>query len=349
MAVSPSAVVVTPTEASTVLTATGYTYARERAAVGSRVIGRVVELRVDEGDKVKKGEIIAVLDSADLRATIEQNRAGVAEAKANLADAERELGRQDKLVKAGVTTQSTYDAALTRKNVTEAQLGTAQARLNSYVAQLDYTVIRSPLDGVVIERDVLVGEMVAPGGFTSQQSTGSIVRIANPASLEVEADINESYIARLTIGQPASIKIDAVPDRSYQGKLRQIVPTADRQKAVVKVKVTIEDADRRLVPDMSSTVTFLGSKIDRAALDAKPKLFVPREAVRKEGATSYVFVVRDDKLERTEVTVHEEPAGTTKGGEAKPLEVLSGLKGAETIVRTGVETLKDGQKVRPEA
>jgi HlyD family secretion protein len=341
--------VVTPTEASTVLTATGYTYARERAAVGSRVIGRVVDLRVDEGDRVKKGDVIAVLDSADLRATIDQNRASVAEAQANLADAERELARQDKLLKAGISTQSTYDAALTRKNVTVAQLGTAQARLKSFVAQLDYTVIRSPLDGVVIERNVLIGEMVAPGGFTSQQSTGAIVRIANPASLEVEADINESYIARLTIGQPAAIKIDAVPDRSYHGKLRQIVPTADRQKAVVKVKVTIEDADRRLVPDMSSTVTFLGTQLDRAALEAKPKLFVPREAVRKEGATSYVLVVRDGKLDRTEVTVREEPASATQGAEAKPLEVLSGLKGGETIVRAGIEKLKDGQKVRAEA
>lgn len=247
--------VVTPTEASTVLTATGYTYARLRAAVGAKIIGRVIDLRVDEGDRVRKGDVIAVLDSDDLHAAIEQNRAALAESRAHLADASRERGRQEKLQAAGVTTQADLDAARTQEAVYAAQVGTAEARLRAAQAQLSYAVIRSPLDGVVIQKNILVGEMVAPGGFTSQQSTGSIVRIADPHSLEIEADINESYIARLKIGQPAEIKIDAVPDRAYHGKLRQIVPTADRQKAVVQVKVTVDDADERLVPDMSRRLT----------------------------------------------------------------------------------------------
>ncbi|HEX2223273.1 MAG TPA: efflux RND transporter periplasmic adaptor subunit, partial [Thermoanaerobaculia bacterium] len=328
----------TPTEASTVLTATGYTYARDRAAVGSRVIGRIVELRVEEGDRVRAGDVIAVLDSADLRAAVDQVRAELQEAQARLADARRELSRQERLVASGVTAQAELDAARTAADVAAAQVGTQQARLRSQEAQLAYTVIRSPLSGVVIEKPVEVGEMVAPGGFTSQQSTGAIVRIADPDSLEVEADINESYIARLKIGQPAAIKVDAVPDRSYQGKLRQIIPTADRQKAVVQVKVTIDDPDASLVPDMSSTVTFLEEGVDRSRLEAESKVYIPREAVAGTGADAAVFLVEQEQLRRVPVQLGPEAEGR--------FEVLSGLKGGETLVRQVTPELKDGQKVR---
>jgi HlyD family secretion protein len=356
--------VVTPTEASTVLTATGYTYARDRAAVGAKIIGRVLEMRVDEGDRVQKGEVIAVLDSADLRAAIDQNRASLAEAKARLADASRERTRQEKLVTGGASAQAMLDAARTQEAVAAAQVGTAEARLRSSEAQLSYTVIHSPLSGVVIQKNVLVGEMVAPGGFTSQQSTGAIVRIADPRSLEVEADINESYIARLKLGQPAEIKIDAVPDQIYHGKLRQIVPTADRVKAVVQVKVTLDDADQRLVPDMSTTVTFLGLGLDRSALAAKPKLYVPRTAILQQGAAASVFKVVDGRLQRTAVTLAPVPplasagraaaagaaaaAATPPAGQegADRVEVTSGVQGGDTVVRAGVDRLKDGQKVR---
>lgn len=333
-----TAQVVTPTEASTVLTATGYTYARDRAAVGSRVIGRIVELKVEEGDRVRRGDVIAVLDSADIRASVEQTRAEMRESQARLADAKRELARQEKLREAGVTAQAELDSARTAADVAVAQLGTAEARLRSQEAQLAYTVIRSPLGGVVIEKNVEVGEMVAPGGFTSQQSTGAIVRIADPASLEVEADINESYINRLKIGQPASIQVDAVPDRTYQGKLRQIIPTADRQKAVVQVKVTIDDPDERLVPDMSSTVTFLETGVDRSALKAEPRIYVAREAVRNQDGASTVFLIEGDHVKATAVQLGPESEGR--------FEVVSGLKGGEALVRNVPADLKDGQRVR---
>lgn len=338
-----TAQVVTPTEASTVLTATGYTYARERAAVGSRVIGRVVELKVDEGDRVNKGDVIAILDSADLRASIQEVEAQIVEAQARLANAEREEQRQSKLAQEGVVTASAYDAARTALAVARAQVGTIEARLRSLKAQLEYTVIRAPLSGVVIDRNVEVGEMVAPGGFTSQQSTGAIVRIANPRSLEVEADINESYIARLKPGQPASIRIDAVPDREYHGRLRQVVPTADRQKAVVQVKVTVDDSDASVVPDMSSTVTFLEADADRnEARQAKAKIYVPKDAVLRTGESAAVFQVENGLLKRTEIQI----APLAKGEKGDRIEVTSGLSGGETIVRVGVAVLKDGQKVR---
>ena len=330
--------VLTPTQASTVLTATGYTYARSRAAVGAKIIGRVVELPVDEGDTVAAGDIIAVLDSEDLQASVRLAEASLNEARARLADAERELVRQAELVEDQLTSQALYDTAITQRDVALAQVGTAEARLNSAQATLDYTVVRAPIDGVVIERNIEVGEMVAPGGFTSQQSTGSIVRIADPTSLEVEADINESYIARLQLGQRASIRVDAVPDFDYSGSLRQIVPTADRQRAVVQVKVSIDNRDARLVPDMSCTVTFLEEGVDETELVRPPKLLVPEEAVRYAGGAAFLFRVDGNVLRRVRVVPGEASEGQ--------VEVLEGANGGETIVSRGVASLEDGQRVR---
>lgn len=330
--------VVTPTQASTVLTATGYTYARSRAAVGAKIVGRVVELRVEEGDKVERGQILAVLDSADLSAAVRQAQARVLEAQAQVADARRESNRQQRLVDSGVGAQADLDAATTRLEVTQAQLGTAEAELASAQARLDYAVVRAPIDGVIIEKNVEVGEMVAPGGFTSQQSTGSIVRIADPASLEVEADINESYIARLRLGQPAAVAVDAVPGVTYHGSLRQIVPTADRQRAVVQVKVTVDDRDARLVPDMSCNVTFLEEGTNAEQLRAAPKVVIPSAAVAREGQAAYVWVVRDGRVRKTAVVLGE--------AQADLVTVTSGVSGGETIVREGAGKLRDGARVR---
>lgn len=330
--------VLTPTQASTVLTAAGYTYARSRAAVGAKIIGRVVELPVDEGDTIEAGDIIAVLDSEDLQASVRLAEASLNEARARLADAERELVRQAGLVEDQLTSQALYDTAITQRDVAVAQVGTAEARLNAAQAQLDYTVVRAPIDGVVIERNIEVGEMVAPGGFTSQQSTGSIVRIADPTSLEVEADINESYIARLQLGQRASIRVDAVPDFEYSGSLRQIVPTADRQRAVVQVKVSIDNIDMRLVPDMSCTVTFLEEGVDETELVQPPKLLVPERAIQYAGGAAFLFQVDDDVLRRTRVQLGEASDGR--------VEILEGVSGGETVVSREVASLEDGQRVR---
>lgn len=337
---------VTQAEASTVLTATGYTYARTRAAVGSKIIGRITDLRVDEGDRVRKGEIIAVLDSDDLRAAQRRTQAGLQEAEARLADAARESRRRQRLFEAGIGPESDADASATALAIAEAQVATVNADLDSIGAQLDYTVLRSPIDGVVIERNVEVGEMVAPGGFTSQQSTGAVVRLADPTSLEIEADINESYIARLEIGQPASISVDAVPGFQYTGSLRQIVPTADRQRAVVEVKVSIDDRDDRLVPDMSCSVTFLEEGTDRAQLAAaEPTIAVDRRALQVDGANTFVWRVDDGVLSRTAVDVQMQAAGdaaTTDGS----VEVVKGLSGGEVVVIDPAADLEDGQRVR---
>ncbi len=329
---------VTPQQASTVLTATGYTVAERRASVGAKIVGRVVELRVGEGDPVKAGDVIAVLDSADRQAEVSRAEAAVVEAQATLADAEREANRQAELHARELSSEAARDRAVTQRDIAAAKVNTAMSMREAARANLAYTVIQAPISGVVIEKNVEVGEMVAPGGFTSQQSTGSIVRIADLGSLEVEADINESYIARVKPGQPATIRVDAVPGIDYHGKLRQIVPTADRQRAVVEVKVTIDDKDERLVPDMSCSVTFLEEGTSVEVLGGKSKILVPPSAVVDPGSSPAVFVVRDGRVHRTSIEI--------EGPEGDLLAVRSGLQGGETIVKTPSESLKDGRRVR---
>lgn len=338
--------IVSPGEAATVLTATGYTYARDRAAVGAKIIGRVQDLRVEEGDRVREGDTIALLDRANLLAAVREASAAVGEAEATVADARREEGRQRRLLAVGAVSQADYDAAQTRRQVAESRLGVARASLASARAELGYSVILAPLSGVVIERKVEVGEMVAPGGFTSQQSTGAIVRIADLSSLEVEADINESYLARLRLGQPAVVRVDAVPGRDYHGRLRQIVPTADRQRAVVQVKVTIDDRDERLLPDMSCNVTFLdrppgeGAGADSAA--APERIVVPKGAVLQADGKAAVLRVVDGRIRRTAVQLGP---GDATGG----VVVTSGLQGGETLVADPAPGLEDGDRVRVKA
>jgi RND family efflux transporter MFP subunit len=331
--------VLTPDEASLVLTATGYTYARERASVGAKIIGRVERLLVDEGDRVERGDTIAVLDSDDLVAALRQRRAALLEARANQADAQRQEARFARLLAENAIAQAEYDAEATRLEVAEAQVAVAEASLANARARLQYAVITSPIPGVIIERRIEVGEMVAPGGFTTQQATGAIVRIANPESLEVEADINESYISRLSLEQPAVIRVDAVPSQEYHGRLRQIVPTADRQRAVVEVKVTIDDRDDRLLPDMSCNVTFLEDEGEAGdEVTRQPMVVAPKVAVLQDADGSYVFVVEDDRVRRTRVEL---------GGEVgDDVEIRSGLTGGERVAVGGAAELEDGRRVR---
>jgi RND family efflux transporter MFP subunit len=329
---------VTPAEASSVLTATGYTYARERAAVGAKIIGRVERLLVDEGDRVKTGDTIAVLESDDLVAALRQRQAELLQARATQADSRRGEARFERLLEAKAISQAEYDAQSTRLEVANAQVALAEANQANARARLSYAVITAPIPGVVIERRVEVGEMVAPGGFTTQQATGAIVRIANLETLEVEADINEGYLSRLSLEQPAIIRVDAVPGREYHGRLRQIVPTADRQRAVVGVKVTVEDRDERLLPDMSVNVTFLAPDGDSAVGEAR--VILPADVVRVDEAGEHVLRVVEGRLRRIAVESGEVEV------EDGSVVVLSGLQGGEVLVRGDTGGLGDGARVR---
>ncbi|HET9482187.1 MAG TPA: efflux RND transporter periplasmic adaptor subunit [Candidatus Polarisedimenticolia bacterium] len=334
------------------LTATGYLVPQLKSVVSSQVSGRLEWLGVDEGSRVKKGDVIARLFNIDLAAMVAEARASVAQARANLEqaraslwEAERELARQQELFGDGITTQSAFDAAKRGRDVAvasvtaaEEAIHAAEARLDLSEANFEKTLIRAPFDGIVIVKSAEIGEMVAAGSFSGQPTGGAVVTLADFSTLEMEADINESNVSKVETGQAALVTVDAVPGGRYRGVLRQIVPAADRQKAVMQAKVRLLDPDDRLVPDMSARVVFLERELAAEEASAPPRMFVPASAIRREGAAAYVLAVRDETAVRLPVVL-----GETRGDLQ---EVTSGLRGDESIVADAADGIRAGDKVR---
>src|SRR5215471_12862316 len=239
-----TASVVTEGQATTLLSATGYIEAERKADLSPKITSRITELNVTEGTRVRKNDVIARLDSTDLDAQL-------AEAKANWVNAENERVRQKNLYEQGLSPKSTYDAAVASEAAT-------RARVHYTEALLDYTIIRAPFTGVITAKRAFVGEAVSPYGSSPSGggSGGAIATIVEFSSLYVGADVNEANLSKLAKDQPAEITLDAVPDKIFHGRLRQIVPAADRQKATVRVKVAFLDADEKILPDLSARVSF---------------------------------------------------------------------------------------------
>jgi HlyD family secretion protein len=338
------------------VTANGYVVARTRASVSSKVAGRLAYLGVSEGSFVRKGDIIARLENADYRAAVAQAQAAVAAARADSIEStadrdqmEREAQRlrtihaqNRELVAQQEVDQAESRAAQSaaRAQATAARVEAALAGLRFAQANLDNTVIRAPFTGTVLRKDAEVGEVVAPsvgGGLTR----GAVVTMADLATLEVEVDVNEAYIARILGRQPARITLDAYPDTGFRGAVRQVVPTADRQRATVQVKVSITDRDPRILPEMGARVDFLEPDTAHAPVagaTAPPRIRVPAAAVRDENGESVVWLVRQGRLERRAVQ-----AGPVSGGFR---EIRSGLAGGELLLSGGVETPRPGMRVK---
>src|SRR6059058_1135390 len=296
--------------AGTAVTANGYVVARTRASVSAKVPGRLAYLGVSEGSYVKSGEVIARLESGDFQAQVTQAQAGVANARAQLIEAEAErdqLQREARRVQdiraqnAQLVSQQDVDASESRAAQAEARARAAAARIEAAEAGLRFaqasnenTVIRAPFTGTVLRKDAEVGEVVAPsvgGGLTR----GAVVTMADLSTLEVEVDVNEAYIGRIAGGRPARITLDAYPDTTFRGQVRQVVPTADRQRATVQVKVTIDDHDPRILPEMGAKVDFLepAPKVTGSVAPVRSAIRVPAAAVRSDGGASFVWLVRD--------------------------------------------------------
>ncbi len=340
---------------ATSVTANGYVVARTKASVSAKAAGRLAYLGVSEGSFVKKGVVIARLDNADFEAAISQaeatvaaNEAGLIEAASDRDQLVRDAKRQSEIRAQNVNliSQQELDLALSRAAQAEARVNAAAARkrvaeagLRLALANNDNTIIRAPFTGTVLRKDAEVGEVVAPsvgGGLTR----GAVVTMADLTTLEVEVDVNEAYIARISNGLGARITLDAYPDTSFNGKVRQVVPTADRQRATVQVKVSITDRDARILPEMGAKVDFLQS--DQAVsgapqLAARAIVRVPTDAVREEGGKSVVWIVRDQKLTRREIEAGPVSAGFR--------EVRSGLSGGEQLLVGGVEKPTEGMRV----
>jgi RND family efflux transporter MFP subunit len=331
---------VTPTQASTVLTASGYIVARSKAEISPKSVGRIAWLNLEEGQRVKKGELVARLESQELEAQKRQYLATRDQILAQLENAKRDRERAKALLEDRIGTQQAFDAA-------DAQVRSLTAQIASVEQQVRYTEeliknaeIYAPIDGVVTVKKAFLGETVAPQGFGGAGSAGATFAvIVDLGSLEMEADINEQNLGKLSLGQPAQVALDAWPDRPYKARLRQIVPTADRQKGSVKVKVEMLDRDARVLPEMSCRVVFLDPAA-KPAEGAKSKVMVPAASVVEvDGQKGALFVGGDRALFRPLVL------GAASGSQ---IEVVSGAAGGEEIVAdaAGARAWRADQKVR---
>ncbi len=339
---------------ATILSASGYVVARVRAAVAPEVTGRLVDLRVDVGDQVRRGEIIGRLADEDLVAREREAAAEIAAAEATLAEAEvrrddlqREATRQQELLARGLTSQSRHDAAATEAQAARARTASAVARIETgraglavVQAMLEKMRIRAPFDGTVLEKNAELGEVVGPtfGGSSSSGGGGvPVVTIADLASVEVEVDVNETYIRRVKPGLGAEIVLDSSPDHPYPGEVRQIVPTADRQKATVQVKVAFRERDEHVLPEMGARVTFLAPAAPDAG-ERAVQVWVPRDAIRREDDDTAVYLVRDHRIAVEKVEV-----GPQMGGD---IQILAGLGPGERVVVGNEPAVQPGQRVR---
>ena len=333
---------VQPSAGTPILTASGYVVARRKAVVSAKIQGRLSELRVEEGSVVREGEILAKLESLDYEASVARARAAVQRAEADLGEYRRQLRLSEDLARQKIVSEDQREAAASRVKIAEAQVAQAAADQAFAEAQLQNTVIRAPFGGVVVKKMAEVGESVAPipPGVNISTSSGAIVALADLATLEVEADVAEANVAKVAGGQPAEVTVEAIPDRRYKAVLRQVIPTADRTKATVQVKVTILDKDKDLKPEMSAKVTFLEPEKEQKAetAAAQPVVLVPRAAVVTRDGKSTVFLVRDGQAQARAVVL-----GTERQGQ---VIVKDGLKGGETIVAKPGEELKHGASVR---
>jgi RND family efflux transporter MFP subunit len=319
------------------ISASGYVVARTKASVSAKIPGQLVFLGVSEGSVVKRGQILAQIENSDYEAALAAARAATGTYEAQMAQARRDLERAEALRARDVNSPVDVESARTQVSVLEAQLASSRAQEKMAEVNLENTHVRAPFDGTVLRKDAEVGEIVAPSSAGGGLSRTAIVTMADLATLEVEVDVNEAYIAQIRNGQSASITLDAYPDTSFAGRVRQVVPTADRQKATVLVKVSILDRDPRILPEMGAKVVF--SREEAGAVAAAPRrVLVPRAAVVQNGETAKVWVVENGLLRG--VTV--EP-GPERG---EQVEIRRGLQGGESLVLDPPGGLSDGQKVR---
>jgi HlyD family secretion protein len=333
----------TPGAGTPILTASGYLVARHQSVVSSKVQGRISSLRVEEGSVVNAGDVLATLDNQDAVAAISKVKADIEYAKADLAEAERQARLQQELFNGKVVSQDALDAAKSKVNLAKAAIAQDEANLQVQQAYLDFTTIRAPFAGIVVKKMTEVGESVAPipPGVNISTSSGAIVAIADMNSLEAEVDVNESNVGQLQTNQPADIQVQAIPNHTYKGVLRQVIPTADRTKATVTVKVSIMDKDKYLRPEMSCNVTFLepqAKRTETASAPVAPIITVPKDAVVTKDGNATVFQVVEMKVRALTVTTGADLHGQ--------IIVKQGLSGGETLVTNPPQKLKDGDVVK---
>jgi len=325
-----------PAQANAVLTASGYVVARRKAAVASKGTGTLVYLGVEEGDRVKKGQVIARLEDADVSASLQRAKENLRVAEADLKDAKQSLERSRILLKEGIIAQAEFDSAEARYQRVVASIDAAKFAVREAEVAVENTRIVAPFDGTVLKKNADVGEIVAPlAGAAS--SRAAVVTIADMNSLEVEADVSEANITRVTSDQSCEIRLDAYPEQSYRGTVSKIVPTADRAKATVLVKIRFENYDQRVLPEMGAKITFLAKRLGDDAATAKLLLTVPAAAVAERNGRQVVYQLKGDQAVEVPVTVGQRIGAL--------IEIKNGVKEGDKVVGKVDEKLHAGAKV----
>lgn len=339
-----------PSSSITLLNASGYVVAQRKAALAAKATGRLEWLGVEEGSRVKRGEIIARLEGRDSEAVRKQaaaslNSAAALRQQAEVAfiDAQRSLARSKELLKQGIVSQADFDAAEARERSAKAALAAAAANLavsgaalDGATVSVDYTNIRAPFDGVVLTKNADVGDIVTPLGAAAN-AKASVVTIADLDSLRVEADVSESSLEKVKKGQACEIILDALPHDRFAGVVHSIVPTADRSKATVMVKVSFLKPDPRVLPEMSAKIAFLERPV--ASGEQQPRIMLPKAAVKHRDGRSYVYLLKGDRVAETRI----EPVA----GQGDLIEVR-GVKAGDKIALKPLDKLSDGSKIKTE-
>src|SRR5271163_2462755 len=334
------------------LNASGYVTPRRRATIAAKITGRVTSVHFDEGTHVQEGQLLATLDDSDVQRQLESakadrdtSQAAIADFQVQLKNAELELARAQKLQAAGVQTQEALDNAVMAADSLRAKIALAKQQVLGSVARIaeaqqavDNTIIRAPFAGIVVSKDAQVGEIISPisagGGFTR---TG-IATIVDMNSNEIEVDVDEAYIARVVPEQKVTAVLDAYPDWQIPSKVRTVIPTADRQKATVKVRISFIKLDPKILPDMGVKVTFLGDEPKKQAGAVEPAATVPTAALRDDNGSKIVYVVKDNRLERRAVK-----PGNVRGSDT---EIFAGVTPGDMVVTKGPPDLRDGESIQ---
>jgi len=338
-----------PSQAFTLLNASGYVVAQRKAAVASKVTGRLIFLSVEEGSRVKKNEVIARMENEDALASRDQAEANLnvahhnlEQVRAELQDATLSFNRYKDLLDKGFVAKADYDASEARYKKAIAAVAAAEAAVKANAAALqganvmiEYSLIRAPFDAVVLTKNADIGDIVTPIG-ASANAKAAVVTIADMSSLQVEADVSESNLRQIKVGQPCEIQLDALPDLRFRGVIHMIVPTADRSKATVMVKVRFIDYDQRILPEMSAKVAFLSRPTKPE--EQKPLTALNPAALLTRNGKKAVFLIKGDQAVETPVTPGEQIGDM--------IEVLSGVNAGDKIVLKPLNKIKNGSKIK---
>ena len=338
-----------PSQTFTLLNASGYVVPQRQSSIAAKTTGRIVALYVEEGHKVKKNQIIAQLENADLEASQRQAKANLEVSKAareqtmaEFNDAETAFERQKQLLAKNLIARSDYDTAQARYRKAaaavksaESSINASQAALNQAEVNLEYTRIRAPFDAVVLTKNADVGDIVTPLGAAANAKS-AVVTIADMSSLQVEADVSESSIGQLKVGQPCEIQLDAIPDTRFRGTVHMIVPTADRSKATVMVKVKFNAIDSRILPEMSAKIAFLSREVTRE--EEQPRTAVSTSALIDRNGLTYVFVVKENRTQRKQLKTGAKMGDMT--------EITSGAAAGDKVVLDPPDNLRDNSRIK---